>query len=184
MKRSLILIVIVCALATRLAHHLQDQKCLELEGALQLLWGVADQRVEIQGSRLIVAANMPANTSSPQEQWNYAYLRFVAHARGLGDLGEICVNGRRQGSSVHSAPDDIAKNEKFRRNQLQGELQVWLDQTLEPGHGLALVDTFNGHETAVAIVLDGRWPAVESQKAKIGKLGTALRFRQRMLVLP
>lgn len=100
MKRTILLIVVVCALAARWAHHVHDEKIMELEAALQMLWGLPDQRVEIRGSAIIVDANMPATPTPPPARWNYDYLRFVSRLRGFGELGEISVNGHREIGSL------------------------------------------------------------------------------------
>ena len=183
-KRTILLIVVVCALAARWAHHVHDEKIMELEAALQLLWGLPDQRVEIRGSAIIVDANMPATPTPPPARWNYDYLRFVSRLRGFGELGEISVNGHREiGSLTPSLPLGSARRDPS-GFLLQRQLQIWLDQTIGSGHGLALVGPHEEIEHPVHIVLDGRWPAVQSQKAKIEELGTVLHFPQRTLILP
>ena len=160
---ALILIAIVCALASQLLRQSGEKKewtalRLDMTEALDRFWGTHGNLVELlpadQGVTATVRVVLPQGNVSPrQQQWNFPLLRFVAQRNSQPQLRGLAISELNTQRAIveeeSSSPASAVPQQPYARGNISNEAhlqlmqrqaQSWLDGQLGTGNGLALVD--------------------------------------------
>jgi len=160
---ALVMIAIVCALASQLLRQSGEKKewaalRLDMTDALDRVWGTHGSKVELLpaegGVTAAVQVVMPQGNVSPrQQQWNFPLLRFVAQRNAQPQLRGLAISELNTQRAILEVSDSAAPGaapiEPYARGKVSNEThlqlvqrqaQSWLDGVLGSGNALALVD--------------------------------------------
>ena len=160
---ALVMIAIVCALASQLLRQSGEKKewtalRLDMTDALDRFWGTHGNLVELlpadQGVTATVKVVLPQGNVSPrQQQWNFPLLRFVAQRNSQPQLRGLAISEFNSQRAILESADQAVPGEgppePYARGNISNEAhlqlmqrqaQSWLDNVLGAGNGLALVD--------------------------------------------
>ena len=162
---ALVMIAIVCALASQLLRHSGEKKewtalRLDMTDALDRFWGTHGNVVELlpadKGVTAAVKVVLPEGNVPPrQQQWNFPLLRFVGQRNARPPLLGLTISELNNHQAIVEVADLAAPGagavpeQPYARGNvsneahlqlMQRQAQSWLDGVLGMGNGLALVD--------------------------------------------